>query len=307
MSRLRRDDGQATVLAAVFMIGMLALAAFVLDVGSWFRQQRASQSTVDAAALAGAQGLPSDPSKAYDLATDFANKNGGVAGATITISSKWNPNDMITVSQTGSAPGFFSKILGIDSVNVSAHASAVVAIPGEAKFVAPITVNIKHPQLSGPGCPCYGVPTTLPLGKTGAPGAFALLNLDPTDINGTVGSSTMASWLTNGYDKNLPLGEYFSDPGTKYNDSKVQAALQSRFKSDMLFPVYDTLLNGGSNAQYHIIGWAAFHLTDASASGTSGSLTGYFTNVFWQGVVSTSGPPSPAIPDLGVHTIALIN
>jgi Flp pilus assembly protein TadG len=303
----RSEEGQATVLAAVFMIGMLALAAFVLDVGSWFHQQRASQSTVDAAALAGAQALPADPSNAYDLATDFANKNGGVAGATITVASKWNPNDMITVSQTGSAPGFFSKILGIDSVNVSAHAAAVVAIPSEAKFVAPITVNIKHPQLSGPGCPCYGVTTTLPLGKTGAPGAFALLNLDPTDITGTVGSSTMASWLTEGYDKNLPLGEYFSDPGTKFNDSKVQAALQGRFKSDLLFPVYDTLISGGSNAQYHIIGWAAFHLTDEWASGTEGALTGYFTNVFWQGVVSTSGPSSPAIPDLGVHTIALIN
>jgi Flp pilus assembly protein TadG len=307
MNRLRRDDGQATVLAAVFMIGMLALAAFVLDVGSWFRQQRASQSTVDAAALAGAQALPANPSNAYDLATSFANKNGGVAGATITIASKWNPNDMITVSQTGSAPGFFSKILGINSVNVSAHATAVIAIPWETKYVAPITVNIKHPQLSGPGCPCFGVKTTLPLGKTGAPGAFAMLNLDPTDDKGTVGASTMASWLSQGYDKNLPLGEYYSDPGAKFNDSKIQDALQSRFNSDLLFPVYDDLISSGSNAQYHIIGWAAFHLTDESASGTEGSLSGYFTKVLWQGVVSTKGPHSPAIPDLGVHTIALID
>jgi Flp pilus assembly protein TadG len=307
MNRVRREEGQATVLAAVFMIGMLTLAAFVLDVGSWFHQQRASQSTVDAAALAGAQALPTNPATAYDLATNFANKNGGVAGATITIASKWNPNDMITVSQTGSAPGFFSKILGIDSVNVSAHATAVIAIPWETKYVAPITVNIKHPQLSGAGCPCFGVKTTLPLGKTGAPGAFAMLNLDPTDDTGTVGSSTMASWLSQGYDKNLPLGEYYSDPGTKFNDSKIQDALQSRFKSDLLFPVYDDLISSGSNAQYHIIGWAAFHLTDESASGSEGSLSGYFTKVLWQGVVSTSGPHSPAIPDLGVHTIALID
>jgi hypothetical protein len=74
-----------------------------------------------------------------------------------------------------------------------------------------------------------------------------------------------------------------------------------------MFPVYDNLISSGSNAQYHIIGWAAFHLTDESASGSEGSLTGYFTNVLWQGVVSTSGPHSPAIPDLGVHTIALID
>jgi Flp pilus assembly protein TadG len=309
MKLWRRDDGQATVLAAVFMFGMVVLAAFVLDVGSWFRQQRASQATVDAAALAGAQVLPKDPTRARAIAADFASRNGGIAGATITVSSKWSPNDMITVSQTGAAPGFFSQILGIGTVDVSAHASAVIEVPAEAKYVAPITVNIKHPKLSGPGCPCIGINnvTTLPLGKTGAPGAFAMLNLDPTDITGTVGSSILADWITNGYDQNLPLGEYFSDPGAKFNDSKIQAALQGRFKTDLLFPVYDELVSQGSNAEYHIIGWVAFHLTDVQASGTGGSLTGYFTDVIWQGAIPPSGPPSPAIPDLGVYTVALID
>ena len=114
MTRLRSADGQVTVMAAVLMVFLVAMVAFVLDVGSWFRQQRISQSTVDAAALAGAQALPNDPGSATTLASTFANKNGGVLGATITIGSKWNPNDMITVKQTKSATGFFSKVLGIN-------------------------------------------------------------------------------------------------------------------------------------------------------------------------------------------------
>jgi len=58
MNTLRREDGQVTVLAAVFIVVLLGMAGFVIDVGSWFRQQRAVQTTVDSAALAGAQALP---------------------------------------------------------------------------------------------------------------------------------------------------------------------------------------------------------------------------------------------------------
>ena len=228
-------------------------------------------------------------------------------GATITIGSKWNTNDMITVKQTKSATGFFSKVLGINTVSVHAKATAVAAIPTQTLGIAPITVNILHPQLSGAGCPCFNVPTTLPLGKTGAPGAFALLDLDNTDTTGTVGASTLASWISKGYDSYLPLGVYFSDPGAKWNNSIIQNALIGRYGSDLLFPVYDTLVGSGSNAEYHVIAWVGFHLQNVDASGTSGSLTGYFTRIIWQGIVSQSGPSNPAIPDLGVRTVALID
>jgi Flp pilus assembly protein TadG len=307
MIRLRSETGQVTVMAAAMMVVLITMVAFVLDVGSWFRQQRVTQSNVDAAALAGAQALPANPQGATTFATTFANKNAGVAGATITIKSTWDPNDTITVNQTRPAEGFFAKVLGISTVNVHAKATAVAAIPVQTLGLAPITVNILHPQLSGPGCPCFNVPTTLPLGKTGAPGAFALLDLDYTDTNGTVGASTLASWISKGYDSYLPLGIYFSDPGAKWNNSIIQDALISRYGTDLLFPVYDTLVGQGSNAEYHVIAWVGFHLQQVDASGTSGSLTGYFTRIIWQGIVSKSGPSNPAIPDLGVRTVALID
>jgi Flp pilus assembly protein TadG len=307
MTLLRRNDGQATVLAAAFMVGAIGLTAFVLDVGSWFHAQRASQSTVDAAALAGAQVLPTDPSQATSLATNFANKNGGVAGASISISSTYNSNDTITVAQTRSAPGFFANLFGISTVNVSAHATAISEVPDEALLAAPIAVNIKHPMLSGPGCPCYGQLTTLPLGKAGAPGAFALLNLDLNNQNGTVGASTLGDWIANGYDGALPLGSYFSDPGAKWNDNPIQAAIQGKYGKELLFPVYDTLSNQGSNADYHVVAWAAFHITGSTASGTSGSITGYFTKVNWNGVILHKKGNGQPVPDLGVHTVALID
>jgi hypothetical protein len=307
MRSFRREEGQVTVLAAIFMVVLVGMAGLVLDVGSWFRQQRVTQATVDAAALAGAQALPSNVAAANGAATDFAGRNGGVAGLSVTFGSKWRPNDLITVKQTTSSNGFFSSLFGISTVSLSAKASAVSEVPSEARYVAPITVNIKHPDLSGPGCPCFNVPTTLDLGKTGAPGAFALINLDNTDTTGTIGASTLADWIVRGYDEYLPLGGYFSDPGAKWNNNTIQAALQARYGTDLLFPVYDTLVAQGSNAEYHIVGWASFHVTLATADGSSGVLSGYFTQVIWQGLVDESGPSSPPIPDLGVHSVALVD
>ena len=72
--RLRSTHGQATVLTVVFLTVLLGLAALVLDVGSWYRAKRDAQSTADAAALAGAQGLP-DTTNAKGLAQQYAGKN----------------------------------------------------------------------------------------------------------------------------------------------------------------------------------------------------------------------------------------
>jgi Flp pilus assembly protein TadG len=309
MNRLRSADGQVTVMAAVLMVFLVAMVAFVLDIGSWFRQQRSAQSTVDAAALAGAQALPNDPAGARTIAADFAKKNGGVTGLTITVSSKWTPNDQITVTQAKPAAGFFSKVIGISAVTVHAHATAISEQPSQPLAVAPIAVNISHQDLSGLGCPCFGPgsQTTIPLGKTGAPGSFTLLNLDLSSQNGTVGASTLADWLTNGFNEYLPLGDYYSDPGAKFNDSKIQAALAARNNGELLFPVYDTLVGQGSGADYHVIAWVGFHLTGSNPiGGNSGTISGWFTRVIWAGIVSSTGPPTNS-PDLGVRAVALIN
>ena len=181
--RTRSDKGQATVLTLVFLVVLLGMAALVLDVGSWYRADRAVQSTADAAALAGAQSLPYNPGNASTLAVQYGDKNGGgVNGSGITISnSSLGVNDTITVHLTRPAPGVFTKLFGVNSVTVGAHATARASLMQQAQYIAPIGVNLKHPKLKGTiSCPCFGVgnPTTLPLGKTGAPGAFDLLNVD---------------------------------------------------------------------------------------------------------------------------------
>jgi Flp pilus assembly protein TadG len=306
MTRFRREDGQVAVMSALCLVALIGMAGFVLDVGSWFREQRAVQATVDAAALAGAQDLP-DTSVSNNSATTYANNNGGIAGATITFTSTYATNDTIKIAQARPTTGLFSKLFGISTVTVHAHAAAVTAVPVEAMYIAPIAVNIDNAKLSGPGCPCFGNPATLPLGKTGAPGSFTMLDLTP-DSTGTVGASTLADEIQNGFNDYLPLRDYYSDPGAKWNNNSIQDALTARYNTDLLFPVYDTLVGTGSNAEYHVIAWVGFHLTNAVAlDGTTGTLTGYFTRYIAHGIISSNGHPGVNIPDLGVHSVALID
>jgi len=300
---IRSDNrGQTTVLTIVFMVVLLGMSALVLDMGSWYRSDRALQQTADAAALAGAQALPESTGNATGLAVEYADKNGGgLGGSGIAFSGSAMANDTIKVNMTKQAPGFFSKVFGLKSVTVGAHASARVGTMNEAQYAAPIGVDVKHPMLSGNGCPCFGNPTTLDLEKVG-PGSFRILNIDGS--HGGTGQQILADWINHGLDAYMPLDWYNSDTGAKFNASEVKAALTARIGTELLFPVYRAIQGEGSNLQYEVIGWVGFHLTGFKGSGNNGTLDGWFTRVIWQGIQGKTGSESP---DFGARSIQLVD
>jgi len=288
----------------LFLTVLLGMCAAVVDVGAWFRAHRAAQAEADAAALAGAQAFPADPANASVLAVQYASKNGGgVTSGDVTLL----PDNTVRVDVRRDVPGVFSKALGFAGVRVHAHGTAHAYGPGEARWVAPIVVKNTHPLLFGPkatGTPTFDVPTTLTLGPQGAPGAFSMLNLDESQQTGTIGTSALAEWIEEGFDQYLDLGQYYSDPGAKFNSSQIQSALQDRYGTELLFPVYDILTGTGSNAEYHVIAWVGFHITNVTSSGSGGSLDGWFTRYIADGLDT----PTPAgTPDTGVRSISLID
>lgn len=323
LARLRNESGQALAVTALIASVMIGGTALTVDVGSWYRQHRQAQTTADAAALAGAQTLPSDAGQALASATSYAGMNGGgVDPNGITFRSDFEPNDTVIVKITRVAPGFFGRIFGIDSAQVHATAAARSAVPVDVRWAAPIVVNKAHQYLSGhdPGgkqCPCFNEQTTIPLGKNGEPGSFGLVDLQAwaqavasgdcdtkSSPPGNVGSSTLGDWLRYGFSGYLQLGCYASDPGAKFDSTAVTAAMNIRQNTTMLFPVYDKEVGGGSNALYHIIGWAAFYVEGFDNHGNDGYVLGEFKQVIWEGIQSES---APNLPNFGVHTIALVN
>ena len=218
---LRSELGQMTAIMAVSIVALCAMGAFVMDVGSWFRAHRATQSVADAAALAGAQTLPADTGAAQALAKAMRRRT-AAAPPVITFSTNTFPNDTISVRAERVAPGFLSRVLGIASVNVKADATARAWNLGSAKYAAPFAVDRQHPMLAGPGCPCFNQPTTLDLKKVG-PGAFRIVNIDGT--GGGIGQQILSDWILNGYGGYMGLGWFYSDPGAKFNPGPIEDAL----------------------------------------------------------------------------------
>jgi Flp pilus assembly protein TadG len=305
MSRTN-ERGQAVVLMVISLAVLTGMAALVLDVGIWMRTDRRLQATADAAALAGAQKLPTDVAGAKSLAQTYANQNGGdVLGANISVTSTYTSNDTISVKAAKNQSGIFSKILGINSANIKADAKARTDSPAQARYVAPMVVYCGHPLIlncNGNHTPTFNVNTQMDFDKMGAPGAFGMLNLQGG--NGAVGAKEEADWILHGFDKYLPLGLYRSDPGAKFESSNVGSALDARIGDVLLFPVFKTLSGNGQNAEYDIIGWIGFRLSSWTVHGHVAQLKGQFTEYIAQGILSQSGSGAPNT--FGVRSVQLV-
>src|SRR6266545_5560160 len=207
-ARFKTERGQTFVLTALAMVMLCGMAALVLDVGNWFRDKRRLQGTSDAAALAGAQQLPDDPSGAKTMALSYANQNGGdVAGANIVITSVYEANDTIAVKAERNDPGIFSRVLGKTSAHITADAKVRVGPPAQALHVAPMVVYCGHSLIQNCNnnhTPQFNVSTTMDYDPMGAPGAFGMLDLNGS--GGAVGASDEGEWILHGFDKYLALG-----------------------------------------------------------------------------------------------------
>jgi Putative Flp pilus-assembly TadE/G-like len=315
--KIMNQKGQSMVVTVVFLTVLMGMAALVIDAGSWYRAHRAAQSTADAAALAGAQGLP-DTTRATSLANEYVGKNSGAApgasGTAITFTKQDFETDTIQVTVTKPHPGFFAKLFGLGTVSVKGRATARAWNVSSVRGVAPITVNYKHSLLNctrgtKPTCnPTFGVPTTLTLedihtsGGKDAAGSFGLINLDQNDPN--PGANTLADWLLNGYPGYLPIGKYESATGASFGNSQFTSALDQQIGKELMFPVYRLLKGPGGNAMYDIIGWVGYVITSYSITGSDGTIRGSFTRYVVDGVPSEHGGGGGA-EGLGVHKIEL--
>ena len=311
--RLRNESGQAITLTVIALTGIIGMTALVLDVGSWFRAQRKLQSIADAAALAGAQALPESTSDALGLAQANGTKNSfTINGASVTFTTKAMGNDTIQVKISEDQPGFFARVFGVNKVKVGATGVARAYNLGEARYVAPIAVDKNHPLLhcsNGAKATCnptFGQETTLDLlklkkggGSTGA-GNFGLIDL--ANGNGSVGSGDLASWIQYGYNDPLPLGTYQGVPSAKYHDSQMKGALEIRTGDVLLFPVYSSYKDNGSNLTFNIIGWVGFRVTGFDTTSADGTLTGTFESYVAQGLESSDSSE----PYLGVKKVTLV-
>ena len=148
--RLRGDQrGSVAVIAAISAVAVFGFGAVVVDVGYVFHAKRVLQASTDAAALAGAVTLATNPSQAVATASTYSAGLGGrnadanlsvtvpppqpvnctgstgssCTAVTGTVTST-NTNG-IKVTETASVPTYLARVLGINSVPVTTTAYAL--------------------------------------------------------------------------------------------------------------------------------------------------------------------------------------
>jgi Flp pilus assembly protein TadG len=132
---LSEEHGQAVIFVVVFLVAVIGIIGFVVDIGHAYQAQRSLQGAADAAALAGAQALP-DANAAQTTAKQYGSSATGKNQITDvnvkeTVTTSCNttipgcsPVNMVSVDEAATVSTYFSKIVGVDSFNVKVHAAA---------------------------------------------------------------------------------------------------------------------------------------------------------------------------------------
>ncbi|NNF11754.1 MAG: hypothetical protein HKN72_00920 [Gemmatimonadetes bacterium] len=143
------ERGSVVVMVAVSMTALVAVLALGIDLGALFNARSEAQRSADAAALAGASAFleyqeAQARSVAIQRATDFAVsneiRNETISSDEVTV---WVDLDASTVRaaiRRGGVPTWFARLVGIESVDVGAEATAWAGESGAAQCVKPFAV-----------------------------------------------------------------------------------------------------------------------------------------------------------------------
>jgi Flp pilus assembly protein TadG len=127
---LRGDErGQIIVLVAILMVGLVAVVGLVTDGGLVFSQRRDLQNAADAAALAGAMQIDENAYRASGAVVLDEGAARQAAEAYLAAESDISYSVLVRparveVSVSRQASTGFLKVIGIDSFEISANASA---------------------------------------------------------------------------------------------------------------------------------------------------------------------------------------
>ena len=208
-----RELGQTLPLVIVFLVVLLLMCGAVVDIGNAYRAQNALQASADAAATAAADNLP-DVGAAAAAGHSFSSEAGGkntVPGVSdvntnvvtnCATSPKFcDPANTVQVTETGNVPTFFLKLIGVNSIPETVHATACSpcgGVPLDVMIVLDRTGSMKGQKL-----------------LNAKQGVTAFLNsMDPTIDN--VGLAVLPPAPTPGADCDVPTSNSYNSLASQY-------------------------------------------------------------------------------------------
>ena len=301
----RGDSGQALVLFALSLTGLLAMAGLVVDVGGAWSQARTQQKVADVAALAGATAEANGAPRAQIIQTaiDSAVANGFVASEVqVNIpptSGKYAPggsasgalstNDCsvpanypcwVEVAVARDHANTFSRVVGINSFAVTTRGVAVGGIANSVtNGIAPLMINYKSVTGSGSNQAMFCDPQPSKCSPNSSwptlAGQFAWTTYCVTQANCNVSSAEAMAIINGGnFQISVTKGMYLG-PHNNGQKTSVCMALLAQYPNGGDFPIAINDDNG------NLVAFWMWHLDTANSScqGNAGEqLSGWFVN-----------------------------
>jgi Flp pilus assembly protein TadG len=315
------ENGQSMVIIAVAMIGMIAMAALVMDGGYAYLQRRRVQNAADAAAVAGARALAGRQSS--NAAAEqailreinlYAERNGvadtnGVAGdatnanvdayfvnsSNAVVGTRMGTNGGVPVGALSvvvhareSHSTFFAPAIGMPTLSTAAVAQATFDIAGSVFGPAPIAITDTTFLLDHTYTIWDSEKAEDPSDPTLIPGG----NRGWIRFTGFAGAEDLRWLMENGYPGTIAVGDVLpGEPGNKLGVFNEAASWEGR---TFIIPIYDRIVSGG----YRISGFGAFVVTGSHKNGNGSAIVGQFKQRF----VGVSGGGTL---NMGVGTLRL--
>lgn len=311
MMRLHKTKkGAISIIVAISMVVLLLFAALVIDIGMIAVNKSKLQNACDAAALAGAQELPFDTTKAEAMARQYAAEN-GVEDKYIGVSFSDSNSKITVTAENKPVEFFFAKVVGISEGEVSAKASAINApISKYGTGLRPFGVEESEvkPFITG----------KIVILKVGADENYKG-NFGPVALNDKSGASVYQDSIINGSNKRHYVGEKIPTE----TGNMVQATLKgvqelldgcnhtplctsTNYNSDctriITVPLVNTMEVAGCK-EITITGFAKFFLEEVvKKKGNNGhiEIKGVFMEEIDAGGIDTSQP------DYGLRGVKLV-
>lgn len=164
MFNSKYEKGQTIVLIAVMIIGLLALAALVVDGGNFYLIRRQAQTAADSAALAAAyEKCVHHVEDLTGVVNDYAVQQNRADSATWSYSDPDEnyPKGKITVNTFIERSTFFAKVISKDTVAVSATAAVGCFLPADANKILPVAWTCRAHTGTVDSCVLHQIPVEI--------------------------------------------------------------------------------------------------------------------------------------------------
>ncbi len=265
------DKGSISVLFAVAVLPMLAMAAVVADLGMVHAKRQELQTGVEAAAIASAAKLARGTSACvgYDSVI-IANVDSTSSLTTLCTTSMTAAHNVVTVNAEASTALAFSQLIGRSEASIMSTASVKVGPARSAIGLRPIAICAEHPALqdwisSGmTSTAAYTIFVESDGSTCGGdvPGNWSMIDFD----GGSNSNSELQDRIVNGYQSEIVLPVTLNgDPGIPTPSIDIDALIGST----ITIPVFRDARSNGSGSEYDLDGFATVEILDAVMTGAA--------------------------------------